>query len=171
MDFGSKKKQWYGKPEIVLALTAPGTDELEMEIYRPNMGQVNNVSRLNLYTKTLESTIKIPDGGLARKRKKRGIYIRLQLNSAADTTGDAKPSDLVENALGQSSREMLHQRLRRGLQELQSVLTRNQSTVIRLNEPCALYAWKPTLRNDKKRCNRRVLRYSRSKRKRTSKRR
>ena len=43
--FWFKKKQWYGKPEIVLALTAPGTDELEMEVYRPNMGQVNNVPR------------------------------------------------------------------------------------------------------------------------------
>ena len=43
--FWFKKKQWYGKPEIVLALTAPGTDELEMEVYRPNMGQVNNAPR------------------------------------------------------------------------------------------------------------------------------
>jgi len=38
--FYFKKKKWYGRREIMLVFTAPGTDELEVEIYRPNMGRV-----------------------------------------------------------------------------------------------------------------------------------
>ena len=38
--FYFRKKKWYGRREIMLVFTAPGTDELEVEIYRPNMGRV-----------------------------------------------------------------------------------------------------------------------------------
>ena len=110
--FWLKKKPWFGKPEIVLALTAPGTDELEMEIYRPNMGQVNNVPRFEFIHENTRIDDKDPGWWIGSKAKEAFLYTTTP-NSVADTTGDAKPSDLVENAFGAVEREMLHHQRRR----------------------------------------------------------
>ena len=99
--FWFKKKQWFGKPEIVLALTAPGTDELEMEVYRPNMGQAEN----NVPVEFIHENTRIDDTdpgwfiGSGKAKEAWDLYTTTP-NSVADTTGDAKPSNLVENAFG-----------------------------------------------------------------------
>ena len=67
--FYFRKKMWYGKREIMLVLTAPGTEELELEIYRPNMGKVNNVSRYDFMPDNTRINDKEPGWWIDSKAK------------------------------------------------------------------------------------------------------